>query len=132
MGGRGSRRPASADEIVARWAPEVAALANAVRAQIRGMIDGVCEEGDPAGGGIRFRRREVFAYLAPRVDHVELGFEHGHALPDLTGQLEGSGRARHLALRSAEQLASRELKMLISAALFDDDTHGFRRRARPP
>jgi len=129
MGGRGGRR--SADHVLTGCAPEVVALANAARAQIGGMIDGVVEEADIAGRRIRFRRRDLFAFLEPAGDHIRLGFEQGDVLPDLTGLLAGGeGTVRHLALRTVEQIRSREVKMLISAALFDDDTHGFRRRRR--
>jgi hypothetical protein len=128
MGGRGQRTVAP-EEILAGHAPVVVALANAARAQILAMIDGVVEEGRPAAKSISFRRREAFAFIAPMADHLRLGFEHGHALPDLAGLLEGEGRVRHLALRTMDELTSREVKMLISAALFDDDTHGFRSRA---
>jgi len=129
MGGRGGRR--SADQVLTGCAPDVVALANAARAQIRGMIDGVVEEADAARTRIRFRRRDLFAFLEPVGDHVRLGFEQGDVLPDFTRSLEGGeGTVRHLALRTVDQIASREVKMLISAALFDDDTHGSRRRRR--
>ena len=108
------------------------ALANAARAQILAMIDGVVEEGRPAAKAIWFRRRAAFAFIAPMADHVRIGFEHGYALPDLVGRLEGEGRVRTVALRTMDELTSREVKMLISAALFDDETHGFRSRAQPP
>lgn len=129
MGGRGGKR--SVDQVLSGCTPEVVALAGALRAQMAGMIDGVVEEVDAARRRIRFRRRERFAFLEPMADHIRLGFEHGDVLPDLTGSLEaGEGPVRHLALRTVEQITSREVKMLISAALFDDDTHGFRRRRR--
>ena len=133
MGGRGQRTVAP-EEILTGHAPVVVALANAARAQILAMIDGVVEEADPAARCIRFRRSGVFAFVAPMADHVRLGFEHGHALPDVGSLLEGhGGPVRYLRLRTAEEVASRAVKMLISAALFDDETHGFRRRApRPP
>ncbi|HEY8141985.1 MAG TPA: DUF5655 domain-containing protein [Kofleriaceae bacterium] len=132
MGGRGQRTVAP-DEILTGHAPVVVALANAARAQILAMIDGVIEEGRPAAKAITFRRREAFAFIAPMADHVRLGFEHGHALPDLAGRLEGEGgQVRYVALRTMDELTSREVKMLISAALFDDDTHGFRSRAPRP
>ncbi len=135
MGGRGGKRTAKPDDILVGHAPAVVALANATRAQILAMIDGVVEEADPAAQRIRFRRSGIFAFVAPMADHVQLGFEHGYALPDLVGLLEGeaAGPVRHVTLRTADELASRGVKMLISAALFDDETHGFRRRApRPP
>lgn len=132
MGGPGQRTVAP-EEILAGHAPVVVALANAARGQILAMIDGVVEEGRPVAKAISFRRREAFAFIAPMADHVRLGFEHGHALPDLVGRLEGEGgQVRYLTLRTMDEITSREVKMLISAALFDDDTHGFRRRARTP
>jgi hypothetical protein len=129
MGGRGGKR--SPDQVLAGSAPAVVALAAALRAQLRGMIDGVVEESDAARTRILFRRRDVFAFLQPMRDHIRLGFEHGDVLPDLTGRLEGKGGTmRSLVLRTVEEIGAREVKMLLSAALFDDDTHGFRRRRR--
>jgi hypothetical protein len=129
MGGPGRRRRPRADEILAGCAPEVVALAGALRAQLIGMIDGVVEEADAASGRIRFRRRGLFAFLEPMGDHIRVGFDHGDVLPDLTGRLEaGTGTVRTLALRTLDEIGAREVKMLLSAALFDDDTHGFRRR----
>ncbi len=133
MGGRGGRRAAAPDEILAGHPPAVVAVANAARALVVGMIDGVVEEGDRAAGRIVFRRRGAFAFVAPMADHVLLGFLHGHALPDLPGLLEETGGpVRQVTLRSVEQLGSRGVRMLVSVALFDDDTHGFRRRVRGP
>ncbi len=129
MGGRGGKR--TADQVLAGASPQVVALAVALRAQLMGMIDGVIEEADAARRRIRFRRREPFAFLQPMADHIVLGFEQGDVLPDLTGRLEThSGTVRTLALRTLDEIAAREVKMLLSAALFDDDTHGFRRRRR--
>lgn len=132
MGGRG-RRTAAPEVVLEGHAPAVVAVANAARAQILGMIDGVVEAGEPAGNRIGFRRCDSFAFLSPMADHVRLGFEHGYALPDLAGLLEGAGGpVRYITLRTIDQVASRGVKMLVSAALFDDETHGFRRRARRP
>jgi hypothetical protein len=107
-------------------------VANAARAQILSMIDGVVEAGLPRRKRIELRRRGAFAFVAPMADHVRLGFEYGYALPDPAGLLEGEGgKVRHVVLRAADQVSSRGVKLLISAALFDDETHGFRRRAAP-
>ena len=132
MGGAGRRRVAP-EQILRGHAPAVVALANAVRAQILGMIDGVVEAGHPGWKVIGFRRHGTFAFVEPMADHVRLGFEHGYALPDLAGLLEGEGgQVRHVTLRRPEEVGSRGVKMLLAAALFDDETHGFRRRARRP
>ena len=130
MGGKPRRRTVAPEEILAGHAPRVVALANQVRRLILGMVDGVSECGYPGWRLIGFSRRGYFAFVAPMSDHVRVGFEHGHALPDFTGLLEGDGaQVRFVAVRSAAQARSRGLKMLISAALFDDETHGFRKRA---
>jgi hypothetical protein len=132
MGGAG-RRTCNPELILAGHRPRVVALADSVRRLIHGMIDGVSEAGYPGLKVIGFRRVGAFAFLQPMADHVRLGFEHGHALPDFTGRLEGDGeRVRHIAIRALSEVSSREVKMLLSAALFDDETHGFRDRARPP
>jgi hypothetical protein len=132
MGGRGGRRSIEPEAILEGHAPAVVALAGAVRALISGMIDGVVEAGDPGARVIAFRRHGRFAFVEPMPDHVRLGFEHGYALPDPAGLLEGEpgGAVRHVALRAVDQVTSRGVKLLVSAALFDDETHGFRRRAR--
>jgi len=131
MGGPGRRRSARPDEVLAGCSAQVVALAGALREQLCGMIDGVVEEADPLRRRIRFRRRGWFGFLEPMEDHIRLGFEQGDVLLDLTGRLEGDGgTVRTLALRTVDEIASREVKLLLSAALFDDDTHGFRRRRR--
>jgi hypothetical protein len=132
MGGAGQRTVAP-ELILEGHAPRVVAVANAARAQILGMIDGVVEAGYPGWKLIGFRRCGYFAFVAPMADHVRLGFEHGHALPDPAGLLEGDGaQVRHVVLRAVDEVQSRGVKLLISAALFDDETHGFRRRAVRP
>ena len=108
--------------------PRMVALADRVRRLIVGMIDGVrVVEGE--GGALEFHRREHFATLELHRDHVRLVLEHGAALPDF-GLLEGDGPARHISIRTARAASSVALKTVLSAALFDDDTHGFRKRAR--
>lgn len=126
--GRGAQ-PAVGKAILAGADRKVAALARRLIALVSGMIDEV--EVVARGKRIRLRRRGDFAWIEAREDHVRLVFDHGAALPNLGGLLEGRGaRARHVVVRSTRQLADLGLKTLISAALFDDDTHGFRRRAR--
>jgi hypothetical protein len=128
MGGKHERR-VPPEQILDRFDPKVVALANRVRRLVLGMIDGVTEYGMPGWGLIGFRRHGYFAFIQPMADHIRLGFEHGAALPDLGGLLEGDGKqVRYVSIRSASAATSRVIKMLVSAALFDDETHGFRRR----
>jgi hypothetical protein len=119
------------ESILAGSDRKVVALANRVRRLVLGMIDGVTEIGHPGRRVIGFRRRGQFAFVQPMADHVRLGFDHGAALPNFGGLLEGRGaRVRHISIRSAAAAVSTEVKTLLSAALFDDETHGFRRRQR--
>jgi hypothetical protein len=120
------------EQILEGFSARVIALANRVRKLLLGMIDGVIEYGMPGWRLIGFRRRGYFAFIQPMPDHVRLGFEHGAALPNIGGLLEGDGKqVRFVSIRSARAAGSRALKTLLSAALFDDDTHGFRRRRAP-
>lgn len=126
---RKQRRTCPPEQILDGFDAKVVALANRVRRVLLGMIDGVTEYGMPGWRLIGFRRRGYFAFLQPMADHVRLGFEHGAALPNIGGLLEGEGKqVRYVSIRSQRAAGSRELKTLLSAALFDDDTHGFRRR----
>jgi hypothetical protein len=126
-------RPGPPEVIPAGFGPRVVALAGRVRTLILGMIDGVTETVDRDRGAIGFHRREQFATLELHEDHVRLVLEQGAVLPDFGGLLEGDGdRARHIEIRTARAAGSVALKTLLSAALFDDDTHGFRKRAPKP
>ncbi|HLU65221.1 MAG TPA: hypothetical protein VKZ63_03060 [Kofleriaceae bacterium] len=131
MGGK-PRATCPPEQILEGFSPRVVALAGRARRMVRGMIDGVIEEGDPGRGVIRLSRHGRFGFIQPMPDHIRLGFEHGAALPDFGGVLEaqGRGRVRYAAVRSARELGGFAIKTLISAALFDDETHGFRKRAR--
>jgi hypothetical protein len=130
MGGK-PRARTTPEQILAGRPKRVVTLANQVRRQLLGMIDGVEESGDPAAGVIRFSRRGQLAVLHPADDHVRLTLVHGAVLPDFGGLLEGQGPgARSLTIRSARQLGSTAVKTMLSLALFDDDTHEFRRRTR--
>lgn len=132
-GGRRARATCAPDAVLAGFERRVVALANRIRRLVLGMIDGVREVGDPARRRIELHRHGCFAFVEPMEDHVRLGFAHGVALPNFGGLLEGEGdRVRYVAIRSAAAARSMAVKTLLSAALFDDETHGFRRRYRAP
>ena len=128
MGGKGQRK-CPPEQILDGFDPKVIRLAGRVRSLILGMIDGVTEYGMPGLRLIGFSRHGYFAFIQPMPDHIRLGFEHGAALPNLGGLLEGDGvQVRFVSIRSPSAATSVALKTLISAALFDDETHGFRKR----
>ena len=103
-----------------------ASLADAVLAMVQGMIDGVVATAGP-DGRVELARRERFATIEPAGDHVRIVFEHGDVLPDPGGVLR---ERRHAEVRSRADLADRGLRTLFAAALYDDDTLGFRRSRR--
>lgn len=129
MGFKARTATCSPEDILKDHAGPVIELANQARQLILGMMDGIGEYGYPGWKVIGFRRKGYFAFIAPRADHIRIGFEHGYALPDLSGILQGDGQVRTIEVRDYETLHSREVKTAISMALYDDDTHGFRSRA---
>jgi len=50
----------------------------------------------PAPMGSRGRRSAYFAYIAPELEHIHLGFEHGWLMTDPDGLLEGAGTTRQV------------------------------------
>jgi hypothetical protein len=42
------------------------------------------------------RKRAYFAFVAPEIEHVHLGFEHGWAMRDPNGLLEGAGTTKQV------------------------------------
>ena len=101
-------------------------LADAVCAMVQGMIDGVVATA-VEGGRVELSRRTRFATLEPAADHVRVLFEHGDVLPDPGGVLR---ERRYAEVRSRADLDDRGLRTVFAAALYDDDTLGFRRRRR--
>ena len=64
------------------------------------------------------RLRDAFAHVAAYSNHVNLGFNHGAALPDPAARLRGTGKAiRHVRLVSAADLADPAVHALLSAAV---------------
>ena len=71
----------------------------------------------PRGGG---RRTAYFAYIAPEREHVHLGFEHGVAMRDPHGVLQGQGitnQVRWLTFRPSDPIDEAEcIRFLHEAA----------------
>ena len=61
---------------------------------------------------------EHFAYIGAHSNHVNLGLNHGAALADPDGQLEGTGKAfRHVKLGALDDVSRPGLRKLIVAAV---------------
>jgi hypothetical protein len=64
------------------------------------------------------RLKEAFCHVAAYRGHVNLGFNHGAALPDPERLLVGSGaRIRHVAIAAAADLRRPGVRRLIAAAI---------------
>ena len=108
------------EDVMGSATPEVQAIANALRGEIKTQHNGVFEEariGDNAvsyGWGPK-KMTEGYAYLMPQKDRVNLGFYQGAHLPDPEGLLEGTGKSlRHIKARSPE--VSKAIQALITEA----------------
>ena len=61
-----------------------------------------------------------FAYVGVFKAHVNVGFFHGAALPDIEGLLVGTGKKmRHVKLRPGHAVDEASLEALVSAAYGD-------------
>jgi hypothetical protein len=81
--------------------PAIAALGHALREAIRLAIPDAIERVRPGwhlvGYDVPFRRAKAyFAYIAPEPGHIHLGLEHGYAVADPDGRLEGEGITRQV------------------------------------
>ncbi|HEY4217313.1 MAG TPA: hypothetical protein VGM67_09245 [Gemmatimonadaceae bacterium] len=109
---------------LAKYTPEMAAEARAVRARLakrmptavqmvydnyRGVVIGFSPNDRPLDAPLSM-------FVLP--DHVSLCFLHGATLDDPDDVLRGAGnQVRHIKLKSASELSSRPVSKLITAAL---------------
>lgn len=110
--------PETFDELLTRFPPAVAALAQQVRQRVAGLLPDPVEDyegGDLGIGWGRGYRGAVFV-VSPGKTGVRLGLSQGATLDDPHGVLEGSGRVhRFLRVTSAEQLDRPEVDALLRA-----------------
>jgi uncharacterized protein DUF1801 len=76
------------------------------------------------GYGPTDRMKDGICHIAVYARHVNLGFNHGTALPDPRGILQGTGKwTRHITLESPADLVRPEIRAFLRAA---------RKHAGPP
>ena len=93
-------------------------LCNQARKLVREQAPGALEIGYPGWRLIGYRCPHYFCFVAPLADHVRVGFEHGHRLPDPDGVLELMGKqVRFVRLVPGRALPAASLRALIQAAL---------------
>lgn len=106
------------EQILQGHAPEIVELAQQARALIRAEAPEASEAGYPGWQLIGYRSPHYFCFVAPQADHVRLGFEHGHILPDPKHVLEPMGKqVRFVRLTPAQRIPRAALRSLIRAAL---------------
>jgi len=92
--------------------PTMQAIAHRLRALVKATIPDAIERVRPGWRLIGYdlpvgRRAVYFAYVAPEVEHVHLGFEHGWAMRDPHGMLLGRGitkQVRWLTFREGDDI----------------------------
>lgn len=113
------RRDSAVEQCLAGWSGVLGELAAAHFEALRGLGEDVREvlhDGQPTVciGEV------AFAYVDVFTAHANLGFFHGHALPDPHGLLEGSGKfMRHVKLRPKDPPDVDALRSLMRAAYQD-------------
>jgi hypothetical protein len=112
------------DGFIAKYSPEVGALARAVLARMRARLPGAIElvydnyNALAIGFGPTERTSDAIFSVALWPRWVSLFFLQGAGLPDPNGLLKGSGKvARHLVLEDAADLDRPAVQELIACAL---------------
>jgi hypothetical protein len=114
------KKKTTPEEILAPHGPEVRALVERLRALVRSEVPAVEERAYPGWKAIGYRDEQsgYFCGIFPYADRVRLMFEHGVALDDPAGVLEGDGKqVRHVEMRPGERIPERAIRGLIGDAL---------------
>ena len=96
--------PLAPESFLEGYPPPMAAIAHDLRALVRATFPDAIERVRPGWHLIGYdlpperpgRRPVYFAYVAPEVEHVHLGFEHGWAMRDPHAMLQGAGITRQV------------------------------------
>jgi hypothetical protein len=110
-------------DVLAGVDPAVARIARRLRALIRTVHPDAVEVPRPGERTVAYglgpkKMSEAYAYIAPFTHHVNLGFYHGAALPDVHRLLEGTGKGlRHVKVHSERDVGRLALRELLQHAL---------------
>lgn len=109
------------DDLLARLDERIGDIAREARALVEQLLPEAQSEFRAGHNSLTYsftgRYADVFLYLAPFTNHVNLGFFHGAALEDPHGLLVGTGKQlRHVKLRSVEDVRREGIRALIEAA----------------
>ena len=104
----------SPEDILAQHPQAIRELAARIRSIVKESVPESSERAYPGWHGIGFRHPQAgyFCGLFPSDEGIKLVFEHGRALSDPAGILQGDTKqTRHLSLRSQAQLEEAELPL---------------------
>src|SRR5215207_9377832 len=112
------------EEFLASYPPHVQEIAIKARALVRDVMPDALEMVDVPGKLIGYGTENSYKgtvfVIMPYSNHVNLGLARGTSLSDPTGLLEGTGkRARHVKLKSIEDVERPPLCELINAAVIE-------------
>lgn len=110
------------EEFLAHFPPEVQDLAQRLRLLVRETLpearEAVYAGWQLIGYRVPHGRRDAYVgFIAPKEDHVALGFEYGVLLADPDGLLQGDGsQVRVVHITQAQEIRPQPLAALIRAA----------------
>ena len=113
--------PAAVDAFLATVPDPVGALAKATVAKLRAVVPPKTEEalqGSDVAFSFGSGYKSLMFTVTPHPAHVALGVVDGALLKDMTGLLEGKGKAnRHVRIESASDLQRGALDRLLKEAV---------------
>jgi hypothetical protein len=115
------------EALLADYPPAMQAIANRLRAVVRDAFPDSIERVRPGWRLIGYdlpigpsgRRTVYFAFVWAEIEHVHLGFEHGWAMRDPNGLLQGQGitkRVRWVTVRPGDVIDTERLTGLVREA----------------
>jgi len=111
------------DKAIGASSPQIQEIARALRSLIADVYPGLVEAPWPklhvVGYGVGPKKlTEHFCYIGAYRDSANLGFNHGRALPDPEGLLEGTGKSfRHVKILTLDFLERPALRNLLVASV---------------
>ncbi len=113
--------PIPPEALLEDFPPPMQAIAQRLRAIVMNTVPDAIERVRPGWRLIGYdlpigKKLAYFAYVAPEIEHVHLGFEHGWAMRDPRGLLLGAGitkRVRWLTFRPGDRIPEERCRELI-------------------
>lgn len=124
MSGGAAPTPVDAEfeQLLATHTPEIAAIARALRSEVRAALPDGVEAVDFGNRllavGRSMKMRDLLFAIIPHTAHVNLQVADGADLPNPDGLIEGTGkRIRHVKVRSVGVASSPGVRAVIAAQI---------------